>query len=250
MADPQPALTARLIQWGVSHRRALLVVLFWLSLIVLTRQVMQANDLTFTALIEQLQSLLTGAWYGPLLYIGVYLIRPVVLFPAWLLTVLGGNTFGLAAGFIFVLLGGTLSALIPFLIGRSFTSGETSTPAEDTRLSRFVGVLRRNPFQAVLVMRLLYLPYDGVSILAGTLRIPVLAFFAATAVGNVGGTLSFVGIGASLEGRLSSGELSVNAESLVFSFAILIVSFGLSYILNRINSRRSLAAVTDEVNSD
>lgn len=238
------------MQWVLSRRSALLVVAFWVVLILLTRQVMQANGLTFSALIDRLQAVLNGSWYGPLLFVVVYILRPFVLFPASLLTILGGNTFGLAAGFVYVLIGGTLSALIPFLIGRSFTSDETPTMAQDSRLSRFVGVLTRNPFQAVLVMRLLYLPYDAVSVLAGTLRIPVLAFFAATAIGNLGGTLSFVGIGASLEGGLSSGDLTVNAESLVFSLVILIVSLGLSYVLNRINNRDSLTPVGEELGHD
>jgi uncharacterized membrane protein YdjX (TVP38/TMEM64 family) len=248
MTQPQTTLPVRLWHWIRVHRNAVIAVGFWVGIILITRQVMQANNLTFNDLIEQLRGILTGSWYGPLLYITVYVLRPLILFPAWLLTILGGSVFGLAAGFVYVLIGGTASAGIPYVIGRFFSSGEKNDRAPDSRIGKFIDVLKRHPFQTILLMRLLYLPYDGVSLFAGSLRISVLAFFLATAVGNLGGTLSFVGIGSSIQGDLSTGDITVNPESLVLSVVIFVISMLISFVLNRVSRRQqNVNATTQKV---
>lgn len=219
--------------WIRRHWVKLLVAIGWLILLILLRQYMTSNNLTFADLTRQLQTLLTGTWYGPLLYILVYLLRPLILFPASLLTILGGSIFGLGWGFVVVLIAGTLSAALPYVVGRWFSRGGESQTKIHPRIQGFIDLLRRNPFQAVLIMRLIYLPYDAVSLLVGSLRIGFLPFIAATALGNMAGTLSFVGIGASIEGDLASGDLSLNPAILLFSGLILILSIVLSRMLNR-----------------
>ncbi len=230
--SPPLPFPQRLRDWIIQQRGKIAIILGWVVLLVAVRQYMTSSGLTFADLTRQLQTLLTGTWYGPLLYILIYLLRPLILFPASLLTILGGSIFGLGWGFVIVLVAGTLSAVIPYAAGRWF-SGDPSQAALHPRIQGFIDLLRRNPFQAVLIMRLIYLPYDAVSLLAGSLRIGFLAFIAATAAGNLAGTLSFVGIGASIEGDLASGDLSLNPTILLFSGLILIFSIILSRMLNR-----------------
>ncbi len=229
----------RVWNWIKDHRTAVIAVLFWLLLIAATRSYMSANDLTFAELATQLEDVLTNAWYGPLLYIFVYLLRPVILFPASLLTILGGSVFGLWPGFLYVLVAGTLSSMIPYGVGRWFSNGAQPESVEESTFQRFVGMLRRNPFQAVLIMRLIYLPYDAVSVLAGSLSIPFLTFILATGLGNVAGTLSFVGVGASIEGDLAAGEVSLNPTVLAFSGVILITSLIVSRLVSRAQRNKS-----------
>ncbi len=223
------------INWLKMHRLKLLALLFWVILVLIVRQVMQTQQITFAELTNLLGDTLTGSWYGPLLYLVAYLLRPLVLFPASLMTALAGNVFGLGWGFVIGLIAGTLSAGIPYAIGRWFSGDENPlTDRDDTsRLRRFTDLLKDNPFQAVLTMRLLYLPYDAVSVLAGNLRIPFWKFALATATGNLGGTFAFVGLGASIEGDLASGQLSLNPGVLVFSLVVLVASLALSRYLNR-----------------
>lgn len=224
------------ITWAKNHITQLMGVAIWAVIIIGTRQYMQVNDLTFAELVNQLAEVLTGTWYGPLLYIVIYLLRPLILFPASLLTILAGSIFGLAFGFLWGLIAGTLSAAIPYAVGRWFSSESPEEAAEDADgnvLKRFIGLMRRNPFQTVLTMRLLYLPYDAVSVIAGNLRIPFLTFALATAVGNLGGTLSFVGIGASIEGDITTGQISVNPAVFAFSAIVLVSSLALSRYLNK-----------------
>ncbi len=228
----QPLLR-RLWQWLRAHRTAVIAVVFWLGLILTVRQYMAANDLTFPQLTAELQTVLSSTWFGPLLYIVVYLLRPLILFPASLLTILGGSVFGLWPGFLYVLIAGTISAVIPYGIGRWFSNRAAPEAADASVFQRFMHLLRRNPFQAVLTMRLIYLPYDAVSLIAGNLRIPFIIFILATGLGNVAGTLSFVGLGASLEGDLAAGQASLNPSILLFSGVILVLSIAVSRLLNR-----------------
>jgi uncharacterized membrane protein YdjX (TVP38/TMEM64 family) len=226
-------------QWIIRRRIQFVAITFWILLILGIRQYMQVNDLTFTGFVQELQALLTGAWFGPLIYIVVYLLRPLILFPASLLTVLAGSVFGLWLGFVYGLIAGTLSAFVPYGIGRWISQtdrkGEIS---EDDRtfLNRFVDALRENPFQSILTMRLLYMPYDTVSFAAGILRIAILPFILATGLGNIFGTFAFVGIGASIEGDITRGQIQLDPVVFILSAIVLVMSFGLSWYLKRQNA--------------
>lgn len=227
--------------WIKKRRNPILAVFFWLMTILVIRQYMEANQLSFLDVLSQLEGVLVGTWFGPLLYMIVYMLRPLILFPASLLTVLAGNVFGIWPGILYALLGGTASALFPYLIGRWFAADEAEALKTESDLQRFLNSLRRNPFQTVLMMRLIYLPYDAVSLLAGNLRIPFVIFFAATALGNLGGTLSFISVGASIEADLGSGDVTLRPEALLLSAVILVVSLVLSRTLNRSQNRQPIA---------
>ena len=241
----------RIWHWLLERKVQVGAVVFWVVVLVAARQYMTTNDLTFVELTNELRTTLTDEWYGPLLYLAVYLLRPLILFPAALLTILAGNIWGLGVGFLYGLIAGTASVVLPYVIGRWFADedmvDEQISDEEATILQRFTGLLRRNPFQAVLTMRLLYLPYDAVSLLAGNLRISFLTFFLATALGNIGGTFSFVGIGASVEGDIASGQVEFNPEVLVFSAVVLVASFLISrYLSNRQRLADEPARLQDE----
>lgn len=223
----------RIWQWLKAHRTAVIALVFWLGLILVVRQYMAANHLSFAQLTAQLQTILSSTWFGPLLYIVVYFLRPVILFPASLLTILGGSVFGLWPGFLYVLVAGTVSAVIPYGIGRWFSDKAEPAQTSDSAIQRFIQMLRRNPFQAVLTMRLMYLPYDAVSLAAGSLRIPFIVFILATGLGNLAGTLSFVVLGASIEGDLAAGQVDINPLVLVISGVMLVISLSISRVLNR-----------------
>ena len=232
------------IAWINKHRTQLVAVTFWLVVLITTRQYMQANDLTFRELTNQLAEVLTGTWYGPLIYIVVYLIRPLILFPASLLAILAGSIYGLALGFVYGLIAGTLSAAVPYFAGRWFAGEEQATEqvqedGDSNLFGRFITLMRRNPFQAILMMRLLYMPYDAVSLLAGGLRIGFVPFATATLIGNLGGTFSFVGFGASLQGDITTGDISINPWILALSISILIASLALSRYLNKREANKS-----------
>jgi len=239
--ESTPSIGTRLLNRAKTHPTQITALIFWTIIIISTRQYMQANAIGFAELATQLSDLLTGTWYGPVIYIVIYLLRPLILFPASLLTLLAGNIFGLWFGFLYALFAGTISSIVPYSVGRWFSpqkiaEKEVLEDDKTSRIKQFIGLLRKNPFQAVLTMRLLFLPYDGVSILAGALRIGFVPFFLATALGNIGGTFAYVGAGASIEGDIASGEVSINPYIFAVTIAILIASVILSRVLNNMQS--------------
>jgi uncharacterized membrane protein YdjX (TVP38/TMEM64 family) len=226
--------------WIKAHRAPVIAVGFWLVLLLLARQYMQVNNLTFGAVADQLKVLLTESAFGPLLYMGIYLLRPLTLVPAIILTILGGSVFGVWPGFLYVLVAGTLSSIIPYAVGRWFSNGQSDQFTHNATILRFVGALKRHPFQSMLIIRLLFLPYDGVSLAAGGLRIPFGIFFLATALGNLSGTFSYVGLGASIQSDLTTGDIILNPTTLLASMVILISSLVFSRLLNTYQNRRHI----------
>lgn len=231
------------------YRLLIVVVAIWSAILIASRQYMAANDLTINELAADLGDLLADHWYGALIYLVVYLVRPVLLLPASLITALAGNVWGLWLGFAIGMIAGTLSALIPYAAGRWFAPEEAVYERiceGDSRIGRFVTLLKRRPFQAVLTMRLLYFPYDTVSAVAGGLRIGFLPFFSATAIGNIAGTFAFVGIGASISGDITAGELELDPTVFLFSGGVLIVSLIISRFLGAKETPQGQSAdVTD-----
>ena len=234
----------RIIDWIKAHPTQITALIFWTIIIIATRQYMQANNLGFAELATQLSDLLTGTWYGPLIYIGIYLLRPLILFPATLLTLLAGNVFGLGLGYVYALIAGTLSSAIPYAVGRWFSSEEEAKSevldedGKESRIEQFLSLLKENPFQAVLTMRLLFLPYDAVSLIVGSLRIAFIPFFLATLLGNLGGTFVAVSAGASIQGDLSTEGISLDPSLIALSIGILIVSLIVSRVLNKMQEKK------------
>ena len=81
-------------------------------------------------------------------------------------------------------------------------------------------------------MRLVYLPYDLVSYLAGALRIHPLAFLAGTAIGSAPATVAFVLFGASLE-SFDGGVPRIDAPVLIASGVMLVAGLAISHALRR-----------------
>lgn len=232
----------KLYRWLKGHKAQVAVAIFWGIAVLSIREYMVVNDLRVQDLVRQLSDLLLNAWYGPLIYLLAYLLRPLLLFPASALAVLAGNVYGLGLGFLYGLIAGTLSVLIPYLVGRWFAKGtvEERPETEEAGLYRFIGMMQRNTFQSILLMRLLYLPYDTVNFAAGMLRLNFAAFLFATALGNVAGTFALVGIGASIEGDISTGDITLDPWVFVISLAVLVVSILVSRFFNKREAANSV----------
>ncbi len=159
---------------------------------------------------------------GALIYIGVYMLRPLIFFSAGILTLLGGAVFGPVWGIIFTIIGGNLSAMVAYVIGYFFGEGIINLDESEGILKRYADRMRNNTFETVLIMRVIYLPYDLVNYLGGLLRVDWKAFLLATILGNLPGTVSFVLVGAS--SGLSEGNLSFDWR--VFAIGIVLGAAG------------------------
>jgi uncharacterized membrane protein YdjX (TVP38/TMEM64 family) len=218
------------------HQLKILALIGWGIIIAAAWLYMSVNALSPGELIQQLRELLLETWYGPVLYIAAYLfVRPLILFPASWMSILAGSVYGLGIGFIIGWVVGTFSSFFPYAVGRWFTNSMKDRQEEQAKgLRRFTQLIQRRPFEATITLRLIWLPYDVVSIFLGSLHVPFLQFLAGTALANISGTFAFVGLGAAFEGSLATGDLSnFNPLTLLFSALMWAVSLGLAQVLRR-----------------
>lgn len=224
--------------WG-KHGQKLVAAAFWVLLVGSYTWYYRANNLTTETALLQLVDLFSSVW-GPLLYIVLYALRPLIFFPATLLTLTSGAIFGagsllnLALAVLYTAIGANTSAMVAYLVGRFFGQGllQTQEGAEGKAglIQNYTDRMRNNSFETVLIMRFIFLPYDLVNYLAGILRIDWKAFLLATMLGSIPGTIAFVSFGASIDIKeLAAGKTpEFNPWVLGFGLAILLVSLAIS----------------------
>ncbi len=209
------------------------VGLFWLGLIVGYQLWAIRSGVGPAEAGGRVVDAIDGTLIGIVLFLVFYLLRPLVLFPATGLTVAAGFLFGPWLGLAVVVVAANASAMLTYAVGRWFGKGATTSDRGDGRVARYRARLHERTFETVLIMRLLLLPYDVVSYLAGVLRVRPLPFLAGTAVGSIPATVAFVLFGASIE-SFDGAVPSINPWTLVASFALL----GVSLVLVRVVRRR------------
>ena len=133
-----------------------------------------------------------GAW-APLIYIAVYTIRPLLFFPSLLLNLSAGVLFGPWLGILFFLMGGFGCASLCYLIGR-FGGGHwllrTFGCRWGERLTAYL--VGEGSFTKMLWLRTVPIfPYDPVSIIAGSVRLPFRIFALATLLGMLPGAIAY-----------------------------------------------------------
>lgn len=211
-----------------------IALIFWVSLIYSFQYYRITNDLSYSAVLLSLVDFFTSTLWGPVIYMGLYAVRPIILFPATLLTALSGTLFGFWWGIIFTILGENASANFAYWIGRFFGK---DMKLEDSVVGNWVKALRERPFGTVLFMRLFYVPFDLTNYGSGILKIKWLSYFSATLIGIIPGLTTFVALGAALDlQHFSENGLSFDAfdpHFLILSVVIFVVSLGLSKLLRR-----------------
>lgn len=213
------------------------VAAIWLVAFLIWRNYQTSNDLSTTEAGQRFIDAIDAAWWGLLAYLGVYLIRPIVLFPASILTIMGGVLFGPVVGVIAVVIAANTSAMIAFGIGRLLgkppgAEDDDEEEAGESFVARWSTKLRENSFETVFITRLIFLPYDLVNYVCGALRITWTSFLLATALGSIPGTISFVLLGASLE-RIDMGLDGINPLAIVASVVIFVVSIVISRTIKK-----------------
>lgn len=192
-------------------------------------------------MLERFIDLARGGWWGFIAFVVVYALRPLLVFPASLLTVAGGLLFGPVVGIVATVVGANASAMVAYWLARWLGFDVLAqTGADDGVLGRWAGRMRTESFLTVLVMRLVFLPYDLVNYGAGVLRIRPGAFLAATAIGSLPGTISFTLAGASIE-SLGDGPSGVDPW-VVSASAVL---FAASVLIARLVKRSEMVSVQD-----
>jgi uncharacterized membrane protein YdjX (TVP38/TMEM64 family) len=224
--------------WIQKHGQKLVALIFWLILIGFYQWYVTVNALSPLQVVQQLLDFLKNGVWGVMIYVVLYSIRPLILFPSTILTLAGGFVFGPFLGALYTIIASNISSTIAFYVGRFFGEGLLKDDGSDGLIQRYARRMRENSFETVMTMRFIFLPYDAVSYLAGFLKIHYWAFILATALGSIPGTIAFVGFGASIESF--NGVLpKLNPVTLGFSVAIFIVSIVLSRVFKKKEAKSS-----------
>lgn len=182
------------ILWYIKKRIPVLIgLLIWGSILLAFLLYKQETGKDNRILIQDLYHLITQTAIGPLIYIVFYAFRPLIFFPATLLTFLSGLLFGVWGGFIYTMIGENLSASVAYLTGRFF-----GTHIPELRKSP-IQLDNEKTFSSILFTRFAFFPFDIVNYLSGFLRLPWLPFALATMIGIIPGALVFIIAGASIQ---------------------------------------------------
>ena len=145
---------------------------------------------------------------GALIFIGIYALAVVLLFPAAIFTIAAGLIYGIAGGTAVALLGATLAAGLAFLAGRYLFRDrikkivgknkrfEAIDDAVGVQGWKIVGLLRLSPL----------IPFNVSNYLYGITAIDFWPYLLASFVGMFPGTLLYAYLGAIGQAGLSGGK--------------------------------------------
>ncbi|MBN1794818.1 MAG: TVP38/TMEM64 family protein [Candidatus Omnitrophica bacterium] len=138
-----------------------------------------------------------GLW-APVIYVVFYTLRPLVLFPAGVLSALGGVIFGRLWGTVYIIIGATLSALAEFFIARYFGRGAIARLLKG-RAAAIDEAIERNGFKTVFLIRIIpNVAYDIQNYSLGLTRVTFRDYFLGTVIGIIPGAFAFAYLGASV----------------------------------------------------
>ena len=216
------------------NRSKMVALLFWLIVVSSYWLIANHYNLPPQVMVKQLGDWFVSSVFGRVLFILFFALQPLVFFPSALMGILGGCLYGPIEGFFITLIGANGAGLTSYMVGRFFGEGMlTNEEQNDSLMQRYAKYMRTNSFEAILIMHLIFLPYDLVNYLAGFLSIDWKSFVFATALGSLPGMLTLVLFGASIEGDLMSGTPEINLTTLALSGVTLIISLGLSQVLKQ-----------------
>ncbi|WP_027631719.1 TVP38/TMEM64 family protein [Clostridium hydrogeniformans] len=151
---------------------------------------------------------------APIIYIIMFALVPLTLFPDSILAITGGILFGLLEGYIYTtigaMIGGSISFYISKILGRDFIKNIAKN-----KLDKLEKIIEDKGFVIVILLRLIPLfPFDVISYGAGLTSIKYKDFILATLIGTIPGILVFTNIGAQW--------VNVGKSSFYLSIAMLI----------------------------
>ncbi|TJX15901.1 TVP38/TMEM64 family protein [Tissierella creatinini] len=175
---------------------------------------------------------------GPLIYVILLTLLPLMLFPDSVLVIAGGMVFGLVWGTILTSIGSLLGGIIAFLISRKL-GRETVKKLIKKDLVMFSKDNKKGGFFLILMLRLIPLfPFKLVSYSAGLSDIKLKDFSFATVVGSLPGIIVYTNL----------GDKTNNLGSGGFYLAIILLGalFAVSFILKKLYAKKSEKTIKDK----
>lgn len=170
------------------HKGKLTVISIWITLLLFSGYVMIDNSLSLIGLARLLEDKLQAinhTKFGPIvpiIFVILFVIRPLLLIPTWILNVLAYTLFGPWWGYFWVILAEQFSAgifynLILFLSKDGF---KQKILKQVHKVGIDIDSTLEKEFWAVVILRLASLPFDFVTAFCAIIRIPFKQFMLAT----------------------------------------------------------------------
>jgi uncharacterized membrane protein YdjX (TVP38/TMEM64 family) len=177
--------------------------------------------------------ILSFGWAAPVLYILIYTIRPLILFPASILSLAGGLAFGPVCGTVYTIIGATLGAMLSFGLARVL--GKNLFRVRLEKRKNMETQLQEKGFLYILLLRLIpVFPFDLVSYAAGISKVKFWAFLFGTLLGIIPGTFAYNFLGSSF---FLGNTLFVIIAAAVFILVTLIPLFLKKGVVKNSNGR-------------
>lgn len=141
--------------------------------------------------------ILSFGFWAPAIYMLIYTIRPLVFFPASVLSIAGGLAFGAWQGTFYTIIGATLGAMLSFIIAKSV--GKSLVRKEWTgNAGKIQSQMEQNGFLYVLLFRFIpVINFDLISYAAAFAKVHFGSFALATLIGIIPGTFAYNFLGSS-----------------------------------------------------
>lgn len=172
-----------------------------------------------------------GIW-APLVFIGIFTVRPFVLFPASIVAIAGGLSFGPFIGPVVTYVGSLSGAAVSFLVfrklGANFRQKDWKGKGNNLQVK-----IEENGFFYVMALRIIpVINFDFVSYLSALSTIEFRKYFGATMVGIIPGTLAFNFLGASF--------VDLNLTMIFITSGMFIVAFAVPLIIRKILKKKNI----------
>lgn len=155
-----------------------------------------------------------GAW-GPVLLLAAGALTPLLFLPRWPIAFVCGLLYGTVWGSVLANVASTIGALVNYAMSRGLLA-PVSARILKRRAASLLDIPREKAFLALLFLRAFPLSnFVATNILAGTLRIPVRTYLAATFLGMIPSTLMYAAWGKLMK-KPSAGFYALAILTLVF----------------------------------
>lgn len=224
--------------FGDNARLKIAAGIFWALAILAGFLWANSQSYNTTQALRLIYYFVSATWFGPLLYLLLYALRPFTLFPAMLLTILSGSIFGLWEGLLIAVIGENCSANVAYLIGRFFGGGRRETGKRNL-LAKWRPALENQAIPTVIILRAAYLPFDPVNFACGLIALPWYKYFIASLIGLLPPMVTFVSFGATVNTeKLLVNMQNLNPQSLIngtqllISLGLLVVSVFIAVVIH------------------
>jgi len=202
----------------------------WAALLLWGAAWIHAHGITPRELPGFLHQELGNSPWAVLAIVALFIIRPFILLPVWTLCVASGVLFGPTWGIVVSVVADNLSANLIFLSARAYARSSVAPRRVPPIFKKIDHALAGHGFLAVFLLRFVYIPFDGLSIVAGLTHISFGAFVLATFLGTLPGIAAYTLLGGAAH----------NLHLIPALLAVFLLVGGAGYLVRRARAAKGL----------